>query len=145
MAVSNAIAAVRLAMLALSANPLMLIIAAIAALVVAFVTAYERSEWFRNVVNAAIGGLVSGVRFALQGLVDFVKWIWPTLTTIFGWPIKFWVNIVYDGGIHAAVELPCGHLRTRQAAELHRQLRARRCGARLRSGPRHRTGDAQPG
>ncbi|WP_327074442.1 hypothetical protein OG196_31880 [Kitasatospora purpeofusca] len=99
MAVSNAIAAVRLAMLALSANPLMLIIAAIAALVVAFVTAYERSEWFRNVVNAAIGGLVSGVRFALQGLVDFVKWIWPTLTTIFGWPIKFWVNIVYDGGI----------------------------------------------
>ncbi|WP_431681235.1 hypothetical protein [Kitasatospora sp. KL5] len=99
MAVSNAIAAVRVAMLALSANPLMLIITAIAALVVAFITAYERSEWFRNVVNAAIGGLVSGVRGALQGLVDFVKWIWPTLTTVFGWPIKFWVNIVYDGGI----------------------------------------------
>ncbi|MGW4694867.1 hypothetical protein ACWEO1_21115 [Kitasatospora cineracea] len=99
MAVSNAISALRVAMLALSANPVMLIIAAIAALVVAFVTAYQKSEWFRSVVNAAIGGLVDGAKFALNGLVDFIKWLWPILTTVFGAPIKFWVNIVYDGGI----------------------------------------------
>ncbi|MFB8235528.1 hypothetical protein ACFC58_03160 [Kitasatospora purpeofusca] len=99
MAVSNAIVAVRVAMLALSANPLMLIITAIAALVVAFITAYERSEWFRNVVNAAISGLAGGIRWAIQGLVDFVNWIWPSLMTIFGTPIRFWVNVVYNQGI----------------------------------------------
>ncbi|MFI6447819.1 hypothetical protein [Kitasatospora sp. NPDC050543] len=98
-AVSNAIGAVRIAMLALSANPVMLIVAAVAALVLAFVTAYQKSEWFRNVVNGAIGGLVDGIRFAIDGLVGFVKWIWPTLSGIFATPIRFWVNTVYDGGI----------------------------------------------
>ncbi|GAA2746174.1 hypothetical protein [Kitasatospora cinereorecta] len=99
MAVSNAIGAVRVAMLALSANPVMLIVTAVAALVLAFVTAYQKSEWFRNVVNGAIGGLADGIRFAIDGLVGFVKWIWPTLSGIFATPIRFWVNTVYDGGI----------------------------------------------
>ncbi|MFJ8043789.1 hypothetical protein ACIRBX_25135 [Kitasatospora sp. NPDC096147] len=99
MAVSNAIAAVRVAMLALSANPVMLIVAGIAALILAFVTAYQKSEWFRGVVNAAIGGMVDFVSYAIGGLVDFVKRIWPTLTAIFGAPIRFMINTVYDGGI----------------------------------------------
>ncbi|WP_406205314.1 hypothetical protein OH807_30635 [Kitasatospora sp. NBC_01560] len=99
MAVSNAIAAVRVAMLALSANPVMLIVTAVAALVLAFVTAYQKSEWFRSVVNGAISGLADGIRFAVDSLVGFVKAIWPTLMTIFATPIRFWVNVVYDGGI----------------------------------------------
>ncbi|MCC9309139.1 hypothetical protein LN042_18970 [Kitasatospora sp. RB6PN24] len=99
MAVGNAIGAVRGAMTLLSANPIMLIVAAAAALVLALITAYERSEWFRNAVNSAIGGLVNGARAALQGFVDFVRWIWPTLSGTFGVPIRFLVNTVYDGGI----------------------------------------------
>ena len=41
----------------MAANPFVLIIAAIALLVVAFVLAYQKIEWFRNGVNAFMGGV----------------------------------------------------------------------------------------
>lgn len=41
----------------MSANPFILIIAAIALLVGAFILAYQKIEWFRNGVNAFVGGV----------------------------------------------------------------------------------------
>jgi phage-related protein len=41
----------------MAANPFVLIIAAIALFVVAFVLAYQKIEWFRNGVNAFMGGV----------------------------------------------------------------------------------------
>ncbi|MFE7525881.1 hypothetical protein ACFU7Y_09160 [Kitasatospora sp. NPDC057542] len=102
MFVSNAIGAVRGALTLLSANPIMLIVAAAAALVLAFVTAYQKSEWFRNVVNGAISGLADGVRYALDSMVSFAAWSWGKLSGIFAPPIRFLVNTVYDNGIRKA-------------------------------------------
>jgi phage tail tape measure protein, TP901 family, core region len=41
----------------MAANPFVLIIAAVALLVIAFVLAYQKIEWFRNGVNAFVGGV----------------------------------------------------------------------------------------
>ncbi|RGD62037.1 hypothetical protein DR950_33680 [Kitasatospora xanthocidica] len=102
MFVANAIGAVRGALTLLSANPIMLIVAAAAALVLGFVTAYQKVDWFRNAVNGAISGLADGVRSALDGMVSFAAWSWGKLSGIFAPPIRFLVNTVYDGGIRKA-------------------------------------------
>lgn len=46
----------------LLANPIFLVIAILAALAIAFVIAYKKSETFRDIVNAALGAVTNGVR-----------------------------------------------------------------------------------
>lgn len=53
----------------LLANPIFLVIAAIAALGVAFVVAYKKSETFRNIVNAAFDAIKKGA----GAFVDYIK------------------------------------------------------------------------
>lgn len=102
MFVANAIGAVRGALTLLSANPIMLIVAAVAAVVLGLVTAYQKVDWFRNAVNGAFSGLADGVRYALDSMVSFATWSWGKLSGIFAPPIRFLVNTVYDGGIRKA-------------------------------------------
>lgn len=52
----------------LAANPIGLVIAAIAALAAVFVTLYNKCEWFRNAVNAVWNGIKSGVMSAVSGI-----------------------------------------------------------------------------
>ena len=78
-ALSSGIGAVSTAFSFLAANPIVLVIAAIAALVAVFVTAYNKCEWFRDGVNNAIAGVkewwgntVEDVKEILSGLSE--KW-----------------------------------------------------------------------
>lgn len=67
----------------LAANPVVLIVAAIAGLVAAFVVAYNKCEWFRDFVNSAIekvketwDACVSGV----MGIMDSLGQTWDKVT-----------------------------------------------------------------
>lgn len=72
------------ALSALAANPVVLIIAGIVALVAILVTAYNKCEWFRDGVNNAITGAkevwassVEGIKALLTGLGE----LWESVTT----------------------------------------------------------------
>lgn len=67
---------------ALGANPITLIVIAIAALVAALVAAYFKFDWFRNFVDA----VWQGIQAAVQAVVDwFQTTVWPTLQQVFQW------------------------------------------------------------
>ena len=67
----------------LAANPVVLIVAAVAALVTAFVLAYQKCEWFRDGVNAAIAKVKevwAATVEKITGIVEKVKNTWSTAT-----------------------------------------------------------------
>ena len=53
----------------LAANPIIIVIAAVVALIAIFVTLYNKCEWFRDGVNAVFGG----IRDFIKGVVDKIK------------------------------------------------------------------------
>lgn len=55
-------------------NPIFLVVAAIAALTVAFVIAYKKSETFRRIVHAAMDGVKRATRAMVDGVVGAVEW-----------------------------------------------------------------------
>jgi phage-related minor tail protein len=63
---------------AMAANPIGLVVVAIAALVAAIVIAYKNSETFRSIVQAVWGA----IKVAIGAVADwFVKTVWPALKT----------------------------------------------------------------
>lgn len=54
-------------------NPIFLVVAAIAALTIAFVIAYKKSETFRNIVNGAFQAVKDGAQSFLGYITDAVK------------------------------------------------------------------------
>lgn len=96
---------------ALTANPIGLIIGAVAALVAGLVLAYNKSETFRNIVNAvwngiktAIGAvwnwikdtLVPGLKSAWDGIASAAQWLWHSV-----------IEPVWNG-IKSAIEIAWG-------------------------------------
>ena len=84
----------------LLANPVFLVIAAVVALGVAFVVAYQKVGWFRDAVDAAFGAVKSVV-------VDVFNWIkgnWPLLAGILLGPFGAVVAVIvtHFGEIKAA-------------------------------------------
>lgn len=84
--------------IALSANPIGLIIIAIAALIAGIVLAYQRSETFRKVVDAAFRAVGAVVRWWWENVVKryfqlvatIAKWLWGKIQAAFaGWKIIF--------------------------------------------------------
>lgn len=74
---------------AMSANPITLIVIAIAALVAGFVLLYTKVDWFREAVDAAVRGIVDGFKWVLEavtGVFDWVKENWPLLLAILTGP-----------------------------------------------------------
>lgn len=67
----------------LLANPIGLIIAAVAGLVAAFVVAYKRSETFRNFIDK----LWSAIKTGASAVMNWLKTNWPTLLAIITGPI----------------------------------------------------------
>jgi phage-related protein len=57
----------------LLANPIILVVAGLAALTAAFVIAYKKSETFRNIVNGAFDAVKSGAQATLDAISDAVK------------------------------------------------------------------------
>lgn len=80
-ALTGAIQGVSTAFSFLAANPIVAVIAIIATLTAAFVTAYNKCEWFRDGVNNAITNVkewwASSIE-KIKGLFDF-EWNWPKL------------------------------------------------------------------
>lgn len=57
----------------LSANPIGLVVAALAALAAGLVTAYQTSETFRNIVNSAWASIKKGAQDAIGVVVDWIN------------------------------------------------------------------------
>lgn len=74
----------------LAANPIVLVIAAVAALVAGLVIAYQKSETFRNIVNAAF----NAVRAVAESVFNWIKDHWGLLLTIIAGPVGFAVALV---------------------------------------------------
>jgi hypothetical protein len=79
---------------ALSANPIGLVVAAIAALVAGLVYAYKNSETFRNIVNAAFttvknvaGAVLSWLSGAVKSTIEFVRGHWKLILGILTGPV----------------------------------------------------------
>lgn len=68
---------------AMAANPILLVVIAIAALTAAFVIAWKNSETFRDVVTGAFDAVLGVV----QGVFGWVKDNWPLLLAILTGPI----------------------------------------------------------
>lgn len=89
-----------------NANPIGLIIVAIVALVAALVIAYQRSETFRNIVQGALAGVVTAVKWVGAAFV----WLWtngikPAIAWISTAAMWLWNSVLkptFDG-IAAAV------------------------------------------
>lgn len=75
---------------ALSANPIGLVVIAIAALVAGLVIAYKKSETFRNIVNGAFAAVQKAATVAF----NWVKSNWPLLLAIITGPIGIAVLLV---------------------------------------------------
>lgn len=75
---------------AMTANPIGLIIAAVAALVAGFVLLYTKVDWFRAMVDTAVDAIVKAFKF----VYDWVVTNWPLLLTILTGPIGAAVAII---------------------------------------------------
>lgn len=64
---------------ALNANPIGLVVVAVAALVGAFVLAYKRSETFREIVQGAMAGVQAAVGWVVSKVQDLAQWLGPRL------------------------------------------------------------------
>lgn len=83
---------------AMTANPIGLVVVAIAALVGGLILAYKHSETFRNIVNAAFSAVMSVVKPVIDwfattipavfgAVVDFIKQHWQLIVSIIGGPL----------------------------------------------------------
>ncbi|MFE0974279.1 hypothetical protein [Streptomyces rochei] len=87
---------------ALMANPLVLIVVAVLALVAAIIYAYNRFSWFREGVQAAWAGIQAGAMWlwntALKPFFDWfgkiVMWLWNTIIKPYiGFLIAYWQKV----------------------------------------------------
>jgi len=67
---------------AMAANPIVLIIIAVAALAAGFVLLYMKVDWFREAVDKAVGAILK----AFEWLYDWIKKNWPLLLSILAGP-----------------------------------------------------------
>lgn len=86
---------------AMSANPIGLVVVAIAALVAGLVIAYKKSETFRKIVNAAFHAVGAAAKAAFgfvvrvaTGAFQWIKGNWPKLLAILTGPIGIAVLVI---------------------------------------------------
>jgi phage-related protein len=85
---------------ALTANPIGIVIAVIALLVVAIIVAYKKSDTFRAIVQAA-----------MRGVVAAFGWLWDKAKAVFGWIKGNWrlIFAILTGPIGLAVRWIVSH------------------------------------
>ena len=88
--------------IAMSANPIVLVIGLIALLVGAVIYAWNNFDWFRTAVMAVWNALVTGAQWvwmaiqaAWNGIVVAIQWCWSILQVIFG---AIWTAVQAVGG-----------------------------------------------
>ncbi|WP_395691800.1 hypothetical protein [Nocardioides sp.] len=72
---------------AMTANPIGLVVVAIAALVAAFVIAYKKSDTFRAIVDKTFSVIKKVVSAAVSFVVDFIKSHWKLIIVLIGGPL----------------------------------------------------------
>lgn len=89
--------------LAMSLNPIGLIIAAVAGLVAAFVLLWNKSEGFRNFwiglwdkIKNAVSTAIEAVKGFMSGVIDFIKGNWQGLLTFIVNPFAGAFKLLYD-------------------------------------------------
>ncbi|MFB9776341.1 tape measure protein [Brevibacterium otitidis] len=115
-AVTNGLAAAQAGLnAALAANPIGLVIIAIAALIAIFVLAYKKVGWFRDMVDAAW----AGIKTAVGAVVDwFQTTVWPVLKQVWdgiaAGALWLWNNAIKPAwdGIKTAVAAVIGWFQT---------------------------------
>lgn len=70
---------------ALTANPIGIVVMAIAALVTGMVIAYKKSETFRAIVDTAFKGIQKTIGWVVEKVVAGFKLFWAGLERIWGW------------------------------------------------------------
>lgn len=97
---------------ALTANPIGLVVLAIAALAGGLVLAYNKSETFREIVDAAMGKVQDAVGFVVDKIEDVVTWVgnakegWSTIQDVAESAMAPVETAV--GGVSAALETAVG-------------------------------------
>lgn len=82
---------------ALAGNPIALVIIAVMALVAAFIVAYNKVGWFRDGVQAAMGGVVAAFHWmvgAAKAVFGWIKGNWPLLLGILTGPFGAAVALI---------------------------------------------------
>jgi hypothetical protein len=75
---------------AMTANPVVLVVAAIAAFIAILVVAYNKVDWFQHIVEVAFDALVGAFKFLLGAAKAVFGWVkdhWPLLLAILTGPI----------------------------------------------------------
>lgn len=73
----------------LAANPIVLIIGAIIAIVVALVALYNKSEGFRELVNGIVSAVIGFIQGAIATVVSFFQGMWDLITGVIGGIVGF--------------------------------------------------------
>ena len=91
------IAAIWLLNAAMGANPILLVVIALAALVAGIMWAYQNVEWFRDLVQGAWAVVVAAFNFLKEGVELVFNWIksnWPLLLAILTGPIGIAIGLI---------------------------------------------------
>lgn len=78
----------------MAANPIALVVIAIAALVAALVLAYNKSETFRNAVNALFEGIKRGVELSVDFIKGYLNVVMGFYKSIFNGIATLWNNTI---------------------------------------------------
>jgi len=70
---------------ALTANPIGVVVMAIAALVAGIILAYKNSETFRRIVDAAMKGAQKAITWLVEKAVAGFKRLWASIQEVWGW------------------------------------------------------------
>ena len=99
--------------LALRANPIGLVITAVALLAAGLVIAYKRSETFRNIVNSALNSVAG----AAKALASAFTRVWDAARSAFSWIVDHWRVAAFAlGPLGAAIVLIATHFDRVKAA-----------------------------
>jgi hypothetical protein len=96
----------RLLNLALASNPIGLVIAAVALLVVGLIIAYKKSETFRNIVNASLNSVAAAAGALARAFAHVVD----AARSAFGWIVDHWRYAAFAfGPLGAGIVLLANH------------------------------------
>ena len=113
-AITNAMAVAQRGLnMAMRANPIGLVIAAIMLLVGAFVTAYNNLDWFKNFVDTAWAAIKNAISVVVDWFVN-VAWPWmqQAISALGNWFVSLYQNYIKPAwdGIWAAIQLAWSYI-----------------------------------
>ena len=78
----------------MAANPIALVVLALAALAAAFVIAYKKSETFREIIDTVFNAVKTGVQFTVNAIKGYLEFVLGFYKTIFNTLANLWNNTI---------------------------------------------------